>query len=561
MRLPNSHYASNSPLPRESLDERIAPVVAYLLAPVRDDLERTFISLCSRDHSALIGISETRPARAFIGVDRDPASDPHELWGLTANGGASSRAIPLSGEPKGTTPSTCEVGARTGGALIADVFAGEDVFERIEEAAVGRRLVFCRPPSTMPRTKFRESILDASRVAQSALGSRCTDFYAVEWYYAAACVRAMGKEGRAVIQVSSRLLNLGKCERDRREFIEAGLIEQVVRLPEALSHGKGEMTDALIVLSHGNHERIDVIDARDIDDDRAVKTLLRRLRERDYSKRDGVLSSWLTTIDIDSMWRDSWSLAPFAREAGEDETRVVMVNERFSVMRGVPRAAIAGLPDPSVPLDNEGMPRWDCFYLMAASFEDGVRVGASDIPAIVESENVYNLADLVYAEGDDGRRALDKLKLVDPYLPHVLIARSGSPFKVFMLDAVGRADDSQCGGESFDWMSRGIAIPDSMLCLTPMLLWDLGAGETPCLPEYLLAYLSSGEGQALLRATAHGATVPQLSIGDVKRMRIPVPSLEAQREAARRFAARQRRYERALRDLSQALEDKRASVL
>lgn len=561
MRLPNSHYASNSPLPRESLDERIAPVVAYLLAPVRDDLERTFISLCSRDHSALIGISETRPARAFIGVDRDPASDPHELWGLTANDGAPSGAIPLSGEPKGTTPSTCEVGARTGGALIADVFSGEDVFERIEEAAVGRRLVFCRPPSTIPRTKFRDSIQDASRVAQSALGSRCVDFYAVEWYYAAACVRAMGKEGRAVIQVSSRLLNLGKCERDRREFIEAGLIEQVVRLPEALSHGKGEMTDALIVLSHGNDERIDVIDARDIDDDRAVKTLLRRLRERDYSKRDGVLSSWLTTIDIDSMWRDSWSLAPFAREAGEGETQAVMVSERFSVMRGVPRTAITGLPDPSVPLGNKGMPQWDCFYLMAASFEDGVRVGASDIPAIVESENVYNLADLVYAEGDDGRRALDKLKLVDPYLPHVLIARSGSPFKVFMLDAVGRADDSQCGGESFDWMSRGIAIPDSMLCLTPMLLWDLGAGETPCLPEYLLAYLSSGEGQALLRATAHGATVPQLSIGDVKRMRIPVPSLEAQREAARRFAARQRRYEQTLQDLSQALEDKRSSVL
>lgn len=561
MRLPNSRYASNSPLPRESLDERIAPVVAYLLAPVRDDLERTFISLCSRDHSALMGISETRPARAFIGVDRDSASDPHEIWGLTANDGAPSRAIPLSGEPKGTTPSTCEVGARTGGALIADVFSGEDVFERIEEAAVGRRLVFCRPPSTMPRTKFRDSIQDASRVAQSALGSRCADFYAVEWYYAAACVRAMGKEGRAVIQVSSRLLNLGKCERDRREFIEAGLIEQVVRLPEALSHGKGEMTDALIVLSHGNDERIDVIDARDIDDDRAVKTLLRRLRERDYSKRDGVLSSWLTTIDIDSMWRDSWSLAPFAREAGEDETQVVMVNERFSVMRGVPRAAITGLPDPSVPLDNEGMPRWDCYYLKAATFEDGVRASASDIPVIVESENVYNLADLVYAEGDDGRRALDKLKLVDPYLPHVLIARSGSPFKVFMLDAVGRADDSQCGDENFDWMSRGIAIPDSMLCLTPMPLWDLGAGETPCLPEYLLAYLSSGEGQALLRATAHGATVPQLSIGDVKRMRIPVPSLEAQREAARRFAARQRRYEQALRDLSQALEDKRASVL
>lgn len=561
MRLPNSRYASNSPLPRESLDERIAPVVAYLLAPVRDDLERTFISLCSRDHSALIGISETRPARAFIGVDRDPASDPHELWGLTANDGAPSRAIPLSGEPKGATPSTCEVGARTGGALIADVFAGEDVFERIEEAAVGRRLVFCRPPSTMPRTKFRESILDASRVAQSALGSRRADFYAVEWYYAAACVRAMGKEGRAVIQVSSRLLNLGKCERDRREFVEAGLIEQVIRLPEALSYGKGEMTDALIVLSHGNDERIDVIDARDVDDDRVVKTLLRRLRERDYSKRDGVLSAWLTTIDIDSMWRDSWSLAPFAREAGEDETQVVMVNERFSVMRGVPRAAITGLPDPSVPLGNKGMPQWDCFYLMAASFEDGVRVGASDIPAIVESENVYNLADLVYAEGDDGRRALDKLKLVDPYLPHVLIARSGSPFKVFMLDAAGRADDSQCGDESFDWMSRGIAIPDSMLCLTPMPLWDLGAGETPCLPEYLLAYLSSGEGQALLRATAHGATVPQLSIGDVKRMRIPVPSLETQREAARRFAARQRRYEQALRDLSQALEDKRASVL
>ena len=55
-------------------------------------------------------------------------------------------------------------------------------------------------------------------------------------------------------------------------------------------------------------------------------------------------------------------------------------------------------------------------------------------------------------------------------------------------------------------------------------------------PHYVLAYLSGEEGAAQLKRLAGGSAVPVLSITQLKKLQIPLPSLDRQREIAVKFA-------------------------
>jgi restriction endonuclease S subunit len=54
-------------------------------------------------------------------------------------------------------------------------------------------------------------------------------------------------------------------------------------------------------------------------------------------------------------------------------------------------------------------------------------------------------------------------------------------------------------------------------------------------PTVLVAYLASPFGQAQLQALAGGVTVPLIQIFDLKRLLIPLPPREKQKEAVREF--------------------------
>lgn len=555
MRYPNSHYTDESiQLGPNGQAELIAPIVAHLFDPVDASEPRSYIDLCARDYSMLHALSESCRGAAYIGIDKDPANDPRELWGIEVEG--EPQVLPF---PIGNFDERME-NPEWGDALLLDVFSSDGAFEQIDRlSGSSPRRVYCRPPANVPRTRFMESAEDAKRLARNVFG-RDVDFYAAEWYFIAAVVKIMGAQGRAVVQIPARLLNLGKCENDRRLFVQSGLIEQVVHLPEALSQGEGMLNDALLVLSHNNHGRIKVIDARDVSPTSSpTESVLALLREFDRAKSERRTASWVLELDISDMEVTSYSLAPLSH-AIDEEAGYATIGECFNVVRGVPRSTIVNLPDAE---DLGDVAPVDYYYVTANALEDGACIEFDKLPHLIKKSDTYDLGDLEAWETAGRPMGLKKLKLIDPFAPHVLIARSGAPFKVVMTSPARQEWDEEMGGHWSLWIQDSVILPDSMICLTPIAK-PSRACDTPeyfCPPEYLLAYLSTDEGQALLRETAHGATIPQLSVGDVRRMRIPLPSPERQRVAAERFTDRQQRYEQAAEHLTRTLKEKRAPLL
>ena len=554
MRYPISHYTDESiQLKLNGQAELLAPVVAHLFDPTDAPEPCSYIDLCARDYSMLRALSESCCGAAYIGIDKDPANDPRELWGIEVEG--EPQALPF---PIGNFDERIE-NPEWGDALLLDVFSSKGAFEQIERlSGSSQRRVYCRPPANVPRTRFMESVEDAGRLARNIFG-RDVDFYAVEWYYIAAVVKIMGAQGRAVVQIPARLLNLGKCENDRRLFVQSGLIEQVVHLPETLSQGEGMLNDALLVLSHGNHEHIKVIDARDVSPAPSpTESVLALLREYDHAKSERGTASWVPELDISDMEATSYSLAPLSH-AVDEEASYATIGECFNVVRGVPRSTIVNLPDAEALRDVAPV---DYYYVTANALEDGACIEFDKLPHLIKKSDTYDLGDLEAWETAGRPMGLKKLKLIDPFAPHVLIARSGAPFKVAMTSPAKREWDEEVGGHWSLWIQDSVVLPDSMICLTPIAKPSRACDKPEyfCLPEYLLAYLSTDEGQTLLRETAHGAAIPQLSVGDVRRMRIPLPSPEKQRAAAERFADRQHHYEQAITDLQKALEEKRARL-
>lgn len=66
------------------------------------------------------------------------------------------------------------------------------------------------------------------------------------------------------------------------------------------------------------------------------------------------------------------------------------------------------------------------------------------------------------------------------------------------------------------------------------------------LARFVLAYLSSDEGQKKLADTLHGDSLAQLSPKDLRNMTVPVPSPSEQERCVQEYEAKQRAYENAL---------------
>ena len=77
------------------------------------------------------------------------------------------------------------------------------------------------------------------------------------------------------------------------------------------------------------------------------------------------------------------------------------------------------------------------------------------------------------------------------------------------------------------------------------------------LARFVLAYLSSDEGQHKLAETAHGETLNQLSPKDLQSMTIPVPPIEEQASYAREYEMKQQAYENALKQVDRCAATKR----
>lgn len=81
---------------------------------------------------------------------------------------------------------------------------------------------------------------------------------------------------------------------------------------------------------------------------------------------------------------------------------------------------------------------------------------------------------------------------------------------------------------------------DSIGCIVPSFCAIIkSTGELD--PDYLLAFLNSAACKAQLKQQVAGATMAMLSVGKIKNVLIPVPSLERQQEIGSKFFETQRK--------------------
>lgn len=545
--IPTYHIA---PSPAQVL----APLIAELLG-LRSAEAPTVIELCSRTLDQLNELSAYSAQGQYYGIDRTDAS----LYPYLDD--ASPAAGPLR--------TMYGVEADRLHTIQANVFTFVPQFAH--EHADTPVLAYCQPPINGAMNAFSDRG-DADRMLMHLAGSS-PDLQALaahtptapEWYYLYAALCACGEQGRAVVRVPSRLLNLARMSADRALLLHARLIEQVILLPRLpFEAGEAPAESALVVLSHHN-DRVRFIDGRHLSPDssshlphgvlerpfdhNAFNTIAEAIR-RPRTESDAPHTPWIMEQTLEQITAPAHpSLMPFfyISRAFEPENYEEL-GQHFTVQRGTSRKVIASLATTAATGDTtQGYIPLNHYYLSLKPMINGQILPIEHTAHIVDESDTYDL-------GGCPLDALRSLKTLSDNDFHLLIARTGTPFKVALLtpceeERFDPSDPDACQPVWRDVCAAALAA-DSALSLTPK-------PNGTCLPAFLLAFLSTDEGQALLRSVALGIAIPQLSAGNVRRMRIPVPPIADQERFVERYRAKQAAYEAALAESRRLQEQKR----
>ncbi len=406
----------------------------------------------------------------------------------------------------------------------------------------GPRFVYCRPPAQKALSQLSDSVEAAKALVVPYLAERaerlcekcpeielssCSELSLYEWYFVFAAAKLIdGRPGSAaVIQVPTRVLNLARAADGRRLLLEYGLLGSVILLPSGIAPDSEDA--ALLCLTDGEPNRpVFAYDARGFgsaplgtsDVERLVADM-REARERNEA------TCWIRPLEND---RATCSLMPHGKEGAFDPSLYKAFGKVAAVNRGVSRSAITKLPEARA--EDEYAPQ-DHYYLSLKPLVDGSIASANDIasPEVISSADIY---DLGWVATDD----LSGIRCLDTRKTNLLITRVGPPFKLALV-----TPGHTClgpDGETVDGLiDCGIVPSDSLFYIE---------FEDELLATFLLAYLSSQEGQYGLAQIAHGTTLRQISPKDLRAMRVPVPPREEQERYAQAYREKQSAYERAL---------------
>ena len=274
----------------------------------------------------------------------------------------------------------------------------------------------------------------------------------------------------------------------RRYFISNGLIEAVVALPPRLFEYMGIAT-TLIVFSKGN-KSIRMIDASN------------------YSERGGI-SRRVDLLPDSSVDRIVKLLAEDGEHAATVDLKKLQENDYVIYP-----------------------PR----YLNAVEIKDGVEFGSlmkrvtrgtqlmgaklaelsSDVPTNTRYLNVRNIQDGMISED------LPYLKELDPKLDkycvgngNLLISKTGRPFKVAVAEV--EAGKKLLGSDN---------------------LFIIELDENKVTPYFLKAFFDSEIGIAALASITVGNALPIISVESLKKLTVPLPSMESQNTIASRYQAK-----------------------
>lgn len=395
-------------------------------------------------------------------------------------------------------------------------------------------LIYCRPPEQLPLSKFQGSLQDANDKIIKFLSSRSDllntgvkipqQLSVGEWYFTflAASLICTRPGSVAVIQISNRLLNLARAKDGRRLLFQLGLLDGVALLPNSIAEeSEGR---SLLFLRDGEPDRpFFLFDGRSFNDKTFDTNLTRQLLDSvDRAYAD---------VNNEDYWRSGdeqgnglWSFLPKSQRGSFANCDHAPFKTIAKIRRGSARSAITKLPETIL---NNGEHHWYCYYLSLKTLNDGSIIKIDNALASVSYSDIYDIEGVAYD-------ATCKLKTLDPDAFTLLISRFGSPFKLALLLPHSTACDVvPCDSVFY------ISFTDELLA------------------RFVLAYLSSDEGQHKLAETAHGETLNQLSPKDLQSMTIPVPPIDEQASYAREYEMKQQAYENALKQVDRCAATKK----
>lgn len=423
-------------------------------------------------------------------------------------------------------------------AIEGDVFSPE-IFEGLPVDATEALFVCCRPPAQKTMAQFPGSLRDAKKLVKSYVRSRAarlelpcaapSALSLTEWYhvFAAAALIDRHPGSVAVIQVPTRILNLARAADDRRLLLELGLLDSVILLPPSIAP---ECRDsALLCLTDGEARRpLFVYDARAFDDTAAGADQMPRLIDDLRYAHDtdpAADAHWMRPLETDSA---TCSLFPSTIASAFATTPWAPLGERADVNRGIARGLITKLPEDR---DSDTYAPYDLYYLSLTPLISGSIIDAGS----VANRNLISLAD-TYDVGLVPAAEIARLKCLDTKVCNLLIARVGPPFKLALITPGNTQVNPDTASEP--------GLPDRLIAPSDNLFF--AALEDELYARFLLAYLSSKDGQTKLAEIAHGTALVQISPKDLRGMSVPVPPKADQERHAQAYEKKQQAYEDAL---------------
>ncbi len=358
-----------------------------------------------------------------------------------------------------------------------------EIFALADESLIGGSFdkVFANYPFGLKRTNQRAMAQywerEKTRIPSI---SRSTSS---DWIYNLFMLRQIKETGMAVgIMTNGSTWNTIDTP-IRNYFIENGFVQAVINLPAKL-FPKMAVGTSVIIMSHGNNG-VRMIDASNLFEvgrrvntinDEHVQIIL------DSVRKDSSISRLVT---LDELRQNDYILnsARYFSEQSIVEDGVPFENVIKRITRGAPLNA-KQLDELSSPTSTGVQ------YLMLSNIQNGLI--DSNLPCLKELD-----------------KKLEKYCLADHCL---ILSKNGYPYKVAVVE-----------------MEEGQKV------LANGNLYVIEIDETKADPYYIAAFLNSEQGITALKRITVGAVLPNIGVDQLRRINIPLPDMEKQREIGRLY--------------------------
>lgn len=299
-----------------------------------------------------------------------------------------------------------------------------------------------------------------------------------DWIFNLKLVEQMRSGGKAVAVMTNGTTWNSTEKKIREYFVKSGFIEATILLPPKLFPGISVAT-TLVIFSHGN-TNIKMIDAgenftkegrRNVLSDNDISDIL------DLLQKDGKNS---ITISIKEIEENDYIInaSRYLEKAPEIKDGVAIANIVKSITRGAQLRA-------SDLDENKSNEPTNYRYIMLSNINDG---------------------DIYFTDNQYLKDIQPNLKKFCARNNSIILTKTGSP----------------------DFKSAVVQVKEGTEILATGNMFILEIDETKADPYYVQALFDSELGRALFKSIYVGSAIPTISLEKLKKLEIPLPSLEEQ---------------------------------